>query len=135
MNHAYQQGQMSGLAGIGLHFLEAYDVDDFSKSTTVGMDYANEVPTVRWNHDNVYDPDPDSWRRGRADCRHGGLMDGTELFDSKFFNLSPHEARQLDPHPRPILGQGYNALADMGFKKKNLMNAVGGVYSGCGTDE
>jgi len=135
MNHTYKKGQTSGIAGIGLHFIGTYDIDDFFKSTTVGVDLASEVPIVRWNHDDVYDPDPESWKRGKANCRHGGFMDGTELFDNKFFNLSPNEARQLDPHQRLILEQGYNALADMGFKKKNLMNAAGGVYIGCGTDE
>jgi len=135
MNQTFHKGQMSGLGGVGLHVITTYDVDDWFKSTTVGTDYAMEVPISRWNHADFYDPDPEGWQRGKTYCKHCSVMDGTELFDNKFFNLSPNEARQLDPHQRLLMEQGYNALAHMGLKKKNLMNAAGGVYVGCGTDE
>eukprot|EP00418_Pyrodinium_bahamense_P022537 CAMPEP_0179147920 /NCGR_PEP_ID=MMETSP0796-20121207/71541_1 /TAXON_ID=73915 /ORGANISM="Pyrodinium bahamense, Strain pbaha01" /LENGTH=1039 /DNA_ID=CAMNT_0020848571 /DNA_START=70 /DNA_END=3189 /DNA_ORIENTATION=+ len=135
MNQMYHKGQMTGIGGIGVHYIGTYDIDAFVQAATNGPDYATEVPIVRWDHDEVYDPDPEGWERGKAYCRHGIFMEGTELFDNKFFNLSPNEARQLDPHQRLLMEQGYNALANMGLKKKQLMNAAGGIYVGCGSDE
>eukprot|EP00413_Alexandrium_margalefii_P046685 CAMPEP_0204606950 /NCGR_PEP_ID=MMETSP0661-20131031/59388_1 /ASSEMBLY_ACC=CAM_ASM_000606 /TAXON_ID=109239 /ORGANISM="Alexandrium margalefi, Strain AMGDE01CS-322" /LENGTH=1037 /DNA_ID=CAMNT_0051618313 /DNA_START=45 /DNA_END=3158 /DNA_ORIENTATION=+ len=135
MNQTYHKGQMSGIAGVGVHYVGTYDFDDFICAATNGPDYATDVPIVRWNHDDTYDPDPEGWQRGKAYCKHGCFMEGTELFDNKFFNLSPNESRQLDPHQRLLMEQGYNALAHMGYKKKQLMNSAGGIYVGCGTDE
>mmetsp|Transcript_47748 Transcript_47748/g.147578 ORF Transcript_47748/g.147578 Transcript_47748/m.147578 type:complete len:1039 (-) Transcript_47748:168-3284(-) len=135
MNQTYHKGQLSGISGVGVHYVSTYDFDDFFNAATNGPDYATDVPIARWNHDDVYDPDPEGWQRGKAYCRHGVFMEGTELFDNKFFNLSPNESRGLDPHQRLLMEQGYNALASMGLKKKQLMNAAGGIYVGCGADE
>jgi len=135
MNQTYHKGQMTGVGGVGVHYIGTYDFDDFFNAFSHGPDYATEVPIARWNHDDMYDPDPDGWQRGKTYCKHLVFMEGTDLFDNKFFNLSPNESRQLDPHQRLLMEQGYNALAHMGLKKKQLMNAAGGCYVGCGTDE
>mmetsp|Transcript_88723 Transcript_88723/g.215053 ORF Transcript_88723/g.215053 Transcript_88723/m.215053 type:complete len:1046 (+) Transcript_88723:81-3218(+) len=135
MNHAYRKGQISGVCGVGIHQPCCYDIDEWFKSTAAGVDYATEVPQIRWNHDEHHDPNPESWQYGKTYCRHGSFAEGIELFDNKFFNLSPNEARGLDPHQRCLMEQGYNALRMMGHTKKNLMNAAVGTYIGCGTDE
>jgi len=135
MNHSFRKGQQSGLGGVAMHSASTYDPDAWFQSTSAAVDFAVEVPVERWNHQDHYDPDPDSWMRGKTSCRHGCFMEGAELFDNKFFNLSPNEARGLDPHQRCLLEQGYNALAHMGRTKKNLMNSPVGVYVGCGTDD
>mmetsp|Transcript_44051 Transcript_44051/g.136125 ORF Transcript_44051/g.136125 Transcript_44051/m.136125 type:complete len:1033 (+) Transcript_44051:64-3162(+) len=134
-NHAYHRGPLTGISGVGVHQTAAYDMDEWFCAGSAGPDYAREVPFTRWNHEEYYDPDRESWRLGKTYCRHGNFMDGLELFDNKFFNLSVEESRDLDPHQRQILEQGYNALAHMGRTKKDLMNANGGVYVGCETDE
>jgi len=135
MNHSYRKGQISGVCGVGIHQPCCYDIDVWFSSTGAGVDYATEVPITRWNHDEHYDPNPESWHHGKTYCRHGSFAEGIELFDNKFFNLSPNEARGLDPHQRVLMEQGYNALSMMGHTKKNLMNAAVGTYIGCGTDE
>lgn len=135
MNHAFRKGQISGVCGVGIHQPCCYDMDNWFKSTAAGVDYASEVPNIRWNHEEYWDPNPDGWQMGKTYCRHGSFAEGIELFDNKFFNLSPNESRGLDPHQRCLMEQGYNALAMMGHTKKNLMNAAVGTYIGCGTDE
>nr|AQS99224.1 type I polyketide synthase [Gambierdiscus polynesiensis] len=135
MNHSYRKGQISGVAGVGLHFPCTYNADDWFRSTAAGVDYATEVPMSRWDHDQHFDANPECWQYGKTYCRHGNFAEGIELFDNKFFNLSPNESRGLDPHQRCLMEQGYNALHMMGYAKKNLMNAAVGTYIGCGTDE
>eukprot|EP00408_Alexandrium_pacificum_P059607 CAMPEP_0171166546 /NCGR_PEP_ID=MMETSP0790-20130122/6749_1 /TAXON_ID=2925 /ORGANISM="Alexandrium catenella, Strain OF101" /LENGTH=1041 /DNA_ID=CAMNT_0011631355 /DNA_START=35 /DNA_END=3160 /DNA_ORIENTATION=+ len=135
MNHSFRKGQISGICGVGIHQPCCYDIDDWFRSTGAGVDYATEVPQLRWNHDEHWDANPDSWQYGKTYCKHGAFAEGIELFDNKFFNLSPNEARGLDPHQRCLMEQGYNALRMMGHTKKNLMNSAVGTYIGCGTDE
>jgi len=135
MNHSFSKGQQSGIGGIALHAPSAYEPDSWFQVMSSGVDYAEAVPVIRWNHAEHYDPDPESWMRGKTACRHGCFMDGAELFDNRFFNLSPAETRNLDPHQRTLLEQGYTALNQMGRTKKNLMNSPVGAYIGCGTDD
>lgn len=135
MNHSFRKGQIAGVCGVGLHQPCCYDIDDWFRSTSAGVDYATEVPQIRWNHDEYWDGNPDSWQYGKTYCKHGSFAEGIELFDNKFFNLSPNESRGLDPHQRCLMEQGYNALHMMGHNKKNLMNSAVGTYIGCGTDE
>lgn len=135
MNHAFHRGQMSGIYGDGVHQTAAFDMDSWIGAASSAPDYAREVPFLRWDHSQYYDPDPESLAMGKTNCRHGNFMDGVELFDNKFFDITVEEARDLDPHQRLILEQGYGALARMGMTKKSLGNTNGGVYVGCETNE
>jgi len=135
MNHNYFKGQISGVAGAACHMPGTYDPDVWFRASNAGADYMVEVPFVRWNHEDVYDADPESWKAGKTYCKHISVMEGIELFDNKFFSLSAHESGGLDPHARLVLEVGYASFANAGYKKKQLMNANGGVYVGCTNHE
>jgi len=135
MNHAFHRGQMAGIYGDSVHQTASYDMDSWIGAASSGPDYAREVPLLRWDHSEFYDPDADNLAVGKTNCRHGNFMDGVELFDNKFFDMTVEEAAELDPHQRLILERGYGALASMGKTRKDLGNAKGGVYVGCETDE
>ena len=66
---------------------------------------------------------------------HGSFIDGIELFDNKFFGISPVESRGMDPGQRHILETSYEALYFSGFQKKSLMRSLIGVYIGAATSE
>lgn len=55
-------------------------------------------------------------------------MDGAELFDSKFFKISPAEVKGMDPMQRIICDCGYEALHRAGRTKNNLLNSATGVF-------
>lgn len=86
----------------------------------------------RWDVGTYFDPDPEMWRHGKSYLRHGSFADGLELFDCRFFSLSPAEASGMDPHQRVVLEVGYEACHRSGLNKKKLMNSRGGVYLGSG---
>jgi len=135
MNHAFHRGQMAGIYGDGVHQTGVLDMDSWIGAASSGPDYAREVPLLRWDHSQYYDPDPEKLTAGKTCCRHGNFADGVELFDNKFFDIAIEEAKELDPHQRLILEQGYNALARMGMTKKDLGGSKGGVYVGCENQE
>lgn len=79
-----------------------------------------EFPRSRWDLEVYYQPDagPES---GKSYTKHGGFSDGIELFDNKFFDISPAEAKGMDPTQRQMLEVSYIALSEGGFNKRQLM--------------
>ncbi|MCG8634487.1 MAG: alpha/beta fold hydrolase [Desulfobacterales bacterium] len=60
-----------------------------------------------------------------------GVLNGIELFDAKFFNMSPREARILDPQHRVFLECAWEAMENAGYVSDNYDGRVG-VYAGTG---
>mmetsp|Transcript_93964 Transcript_93964/g.265926 ORF Transcript_93964/g.265926 Transcript_93964/m.265926 type:complete len:1160 (+) Transcript_93964:86-3565(+) len=130
MNHTFHCVQRAAVRGIAGRYASSYNVHNWYKSMNAGVDFVTEIPMARWRWEEYFDSDFDSWRWGKTFLKHGSFMDGAELFDNKFFSLSPAEAGGMDPHQREVLEVGYDALASAGYKKGKLMNSLGGVYLG-----
>mmetsp|Transcript_62692 Transcript_62692/g.149567 ORF Transcript_62692/g.149567 Transcript_62692/m.149567 type:complete len:1050 (-) Transcript_62692:53-3202(-) len=111
------------------------DLPGLYGALTEGLDAVTEIPQLRWNNADVYDPDPQSWKNMRIYSRHGAFMDGLELFDHKFFGISLSEAKGVDPAQRCVLEVGYAAMHAAGWTKKLLTNVRGGGYIGAGESE
>lgn len=82
------------------------------------VDGLTEVPQTRWDHSQYFDPDH---VQGGSYTRHGCFgIDGVELFDCRFFEISPMEAKGMDPVQRQVLEVSYVALLEAGWDKKSL---------------
>mmetsp|Transcript_106274 Transcript_106274/g.298942 ORF Transcript_106274/g.298942 Transcript_106274/m.298942 type:complete len:949 (-) Transcript_106274:54-2900(-) len=84
-----------------------------------GVDTLIEFPVTRWELDLYYEEDADAGS-GKSYTKHGGFSDGIELFDCRFFDISPAEARGMDPAQRQVLEVSYIALQGGGYTKKSL---------------
>lgn len=80
-----------------------------------GWDTQTRHPHLRWDCDVYYEADADQ-TSGKSYTCHGGFSDGIELFDCKFFDISPAEARGMDPTQRQVLEVSYIALQGAGFE-------------------
>ena len=65
----------------------------------------------------------------------GAFVDGIEWFDSRFFRISPIEARMMDPRQRMMLETSWEALEDAGIDPEELRGSLTGVYTGLGDSE
>ncbi|HKH48875.1 MAG TPA: polyketide synthase, partial [Thermoanaerobaculia bacterium] len=61
----------------------------------------------------------------------GGVLDGAELFDAAFFQITPREAELLDPQHRIFLECAWEALEDAGCDPSRFPGAVG-AFAGSG---
>jgi polyketide synthase-associated protein len=84
----------------------------------VAADGATAIPTLRWDYNAYYDPE---MKYGGAYTKHGTFgIDGVDLFDSKFFEISPAEAKGMDPVQRQVMEVSYVCLNGAGWDKKSL---------------
>ena len=97
------------IIGIGCRFPGGIeDEDGYWKVLSQGVDCIGEIPPERWSIEEYYDPDPD--KPGKMYARHGGFLEGVDLFEPQIFGISPLEASSMDPQQRLLLEVTYGAL-------------------------
>jgi len=105
----------------------------FSKS---GWDTGIEFPFARFDVNIYYEENADQ-TSGKSYTRHGGFSDGIELFDCRFFDISPVEAAGMDPTQRQVMEVTYVCLQAAGWSKKTLSakSAQIGMFVGLDKNE
>mmetsp|Transcript_23622 Transcript_23622/g.55034 ORF Transcript_23622/g.55034 Transcript_23622/m.55034 type:complete len:765 (+) Transcript_23622:102-2396(+) len=136
VDHVHFQGKQfqTSIRGMAVRGCPCWDPGDLFGALDAGVDVATEIPLSRWDNSNYYDPDADeqSWSTGvlKTYNRHGAFMEGSALFDNKFFKIAPSESKGMDPMQRHILDAGYEALHSAGENTRTLLRSLTGVYAG-----
>lgn len=113
----------------------AEELATWSSCSAAGPDWVSEVPNLRWDHSEVYDPMDDGWVENKVYCNHASFIDGLHLFDCRAFGLTVQDAAAMDPHQRMSLETGYSALFRTGQRRSTLRGSDCSVYVGCGSTE
>ncbi len=119
------------IIGMSGRYPQARDLDAFWQNLREGRDSVTEVPAERWDWREYYSTD--RAQEGRHYSKWGGFIEGVDLFDPLFFNISPREARNIDPQERLFLQQTWMAIEDAGYTRAALQGKNGGqvgVYAG-----
>jgi len=130
MNQVCFKGQRVAIRSCGAKLPTTYNASTWYSGLTSGPDLLMEISVARWDHTEFFDADPEGWRNGKTFSKHCAFVDGIDMFDNRLFGLSPAESSSMDPHQTNVLEVGYEALFRCGYKKKTIMNTVGGVYVG-----
>ena len=101
--------------------------NDFAEFLNKGGDGIVDIPSDRWDNDRFYS---DSAAPGSIKTRKGGYLDNISEFDPKFFNISPKEAKYIDPQHRLVLEASWQALEDAYCNVEELRDSNGGVFVG-----
>ncbi|ABQ27262.1 SDR family NAD(P)-dependent oxidoreductase [Geotalea uraniireducens] len=117
--------------GVSGRYPQAGDLQEFWKNLREGRDSITEIPKDRWDHGLYFDADKSIL--GKVYSKWGGFLDGVDLFDPLFFNISPREAQIIDPQERLFLECVYETMEDAGYTKENLsVNGKGGARGNVG---
>ncbi len=127
------QRNEDGIAIVGMagRFPGASDISEFWKILASGTCAITDGRRDggSWQG-TVGDPDTDD-----IAYRRGAFLDHIDLFDSRFFRISPIEARMMDPRQRMLLETSWEALEDAGIDPNSLRGSRTGIYSGIGGSE
>ena len=122
-----------GIAVVGMacRFPGAADLSAFWELLETGADAVTDgrQDAGSWTG-AVGDPDAED-----ITYRRGAFVDGIDWFDSRFFRISPIEARMMDPQQRMLLETSWEAVEDAGYDPNRLRGSRTGVYAGLGGSE
>ncbi|WP_459212158.1 beta-ketoacyl synthase N-terminal-like domain-containing protein [Aquimarina rhabdastrellae] len=126
-----EKDSIGGIAIIGMsgQFPKAGDVDVFWQNIAEGRDCISEIPGDRWDIDHYYqagDATP-----GKTYSKWMGALEGYDLFDPMFFNISPVEAESMDPQQRLFLQSCWHTMENSGYNPHSFSGSKCGVYVGC----
>src|SRR5438270_712530 len=129
--------ESDGIAIIGLsgRYPGAKGISEYWRNLCEGKDCIVEVPRERWDWEEYFSEDRS--KSGHHYSKWGGFITGVDEFDPLFFNISPKEAKYIDPQERLFLQHAWMAVEDAGYTRaglqvgseKDLPGQVG-VYAG-----
>lgn len=84
---------------------------DYDQLTTI-----SQIPSTRFNISDYYDPSGNANKPVRSmGTKFGNFLENPAAFDNTFFNISPREAKSLDPQQRVLLQTAYTAIENAGY--------------------
>ena len=98
-----------------------------------GRDAIIEIPKERWSLENYYSSDKSE--PGKMYTRFGSFVDNIEEFDPGFFEISPREAKYIDPQGRLLLETCWEALENASVAPSSLIGSPTGVFIGITTND
>ncbi|MCC2442990.1 SDR family NAD(P)-dependent oxidoreductase [Bacillus cereus] len=120
------------IVGMSCRFPDANGIGEFWDNMVNGVNSIREFPEIRKK--DVDKPIRDYFKGKRnapeINYRQGAYLDRIDLFDAEYFNITPAEARCMDPLQRLFLEVTWEALEDAGYTHKELFGSRTGVYVG-----
>jgi len=123
-----QAAEPVAVIGLGCRYPGGEGPEALWRTLDAGGDEITEVPPDRWDTSLYRDGDPDA--AGSISTTRGGFVGGIDLFDAAFFDMSPREARSLDPQQRMLMEVAWHALEHANVAPRRLRGARGGVFVG-----
>src|SRR5438270_3729897 len=129
--------ESDGIAIIGLsgRYPGAKGISEYWRNLCEGKDCIVEVPRERWDWREYFSED--RAKSGHHYSKWGGFISGVDEFDPLFFNISPREAKDIDPQERLFLQHAWMAIEDAGYTRASLqipceqdLPGQVGVYAG-----
>lgn len=124
-NSTFEEIAIIGLSG---RYPLSKNSDEFWQNLKEGRDCITEIPADRWDYRKDFHPDKN--KKGKTYSKWGGFIDDVDKFDPLFFNISPNEARTMDPQERIFLETVWQTIEDAGYSRSRLSKTEVGVFVG-----
>lgn len=122
--------------GVGCRFpAGANDAHAYWQVLAAGVDAVGPVPANRFDAGQWFDPQRQPKQAGRSYVRHASFIDDVAGFDARFFDITPVEAKALDPQQRHLLEVSWQALQHAGLDPQQLRGSNTGVFVGLSSND
>ncbi|WP_338894302.1 SDR family NAD(P)-dependent oxidoreductase [Streptomyces sp. TG1A-60] len=111
------------VVGMSGSFPGSPDLESFWNNLVQGRDLISEAPPERF-----------ATAAGTTPVR-GGFLDGVDRFDAGFFQITPREARVMDPQARLFLQTVWAAVEEAGHDPADLAGSACGLFVGVASSE
>ena len=115
------------IIGVSCRFPEANNINEFWSNLIEGVDSVKKISEERKNFNKSYRNEEVFDKKY---VQFGGYIDDIDKFDSKFFGITPTEAKCLDPQHRILMELAQEVIEDAGYLPKKLKGTKTGVYLG-----
>ncbi|KAI1769355.1 putative polyketide synthase [Hypoxylon sp. FL1150] len=105
------------IVGMAVDLPGAQDADELWENLCNGVNSCSEIPPSRFHIDDFYQAKDAKGNRAKRsiNTRYGNFLGNPFLFDNDLFDISPREAKSIDPQQRVLLQTAYRALEDAGY--------------------
>lgn len=112
--------------GMAVNFPMAENIKEYWENLKSGKDCIREFPEHRRRDIEGYA----KFLGKEPEYIQAGFLEHIDLFDNRFFRISPMEAMLMSPAQRLFLEVAYGAFYDAGYEKEKLDGSKTGVYAG-----
>ncbi len=105
------------IIGVSGRYPGAANPEAFWEILKQGESAISEVPESRWRVETYYNPEGEN---EKSYSKWGGFLPHVDTFDSLLFNISPMEARLIDPQERLFLEVVWECLENAGYTGDSL---------------
>ncbi|KAI1087806.1 putative polyketide synthase [Rostrohypoxylon terebratum] len=105
------------IVGMAVDLPGASDTDELWDNLCNGVNSCSEIPASRFHIDDFYQKKDEKGNRAKRsiNTRYGNFLKNPFLFDNDLFEISPREAKTIDPQQRVLLQTSYRALENAGY--------------------
>ncbi len=114
------------IVGMAAAMPKAENIKEYWNNLLNGVDCIGDMPEKRRKDIADYV----SFLGKEQKFLQAGYVKNIDLFDNRFFNITPKEAMLMSPIQRMFLETAYRAFYDAGYDKEKLNNSKTGVYVG-----
>lgn len=123
--YAFDTAEPIAVIGLSGRYPGATNVEQYWQNLVLGRKSITEIPPGRWDWREHYHAETaEAPRLHKSYSKWGGFLEGVELFDPLFFNMSPRDAETIDPQELLFLQECWNALQDAGYAPSQLTPEV-----------
>ncbi len=130
-----RRGAQQPIAVIGMagQFPKAKNLEEYWQNLVEGRNCISQVPPDRWDLNTYFQGGAPV--EGKTNSKWLGALEEYDLFDPLFFNISPVEAKAMDPQQRVFLQACWQSIEHAGYNPKSLAGSQCGVFVGVGGND
>lgn len=129
INHEKKTKGDIAIVGMACRFPEANSYVEFWNNLVNEVDAIDFFPENRIEDVSLVNKEAFTLLRN-AKYRPGGFLKRIDQFDPAFFNITPTEAKYLDPNHRFFLEVAWEAIEDAGYTREQINGTNTGVFVG-----